>query len=578
MKQKSEYHRQYSGLKSTTPKSISCYTGLIFVITVFCLQLAAYADENPLDRMRDEALSYFKPVTGKILTVENKNVTVNSGTGNSVRKGMRFTILREEAPFIHPVTKEPLGKLEAYIGRIEIKDAGKESSSGVIIEGTPRDGDKVRISEIKVNILFCQSKNTDWQLSDAYYRKLKETERFNIIDTSIDTDDPAKVIEEAKRLRADVALLVTSRTDASGTLLKQRLFWVADSVQFSEMETEISAAVKKELKFGEEFFKSIKTDATVRLDVPFEAQRIIMADVNGDGKQELVIATEREILFYTLGVDLQPAFGGTKIRGSGLDTFLWIDAVDLNKNGRDEIIVTSMKDSNVVSYIYEMQGTEFVLLHKDNLFMRKMGDGLIAQEYFHTEGFEGPVFSIYWDKTYQKGSALKLPTGINIYDFIYLDTPGMGRLTVAYDSSGYLNVFDSKQTRVWRSKTSAGGFLTTFKKSVPTEMHDKGEWAIKDRLLFRDNEILSVKRIPFIEMAKGVGYKGSLIRKMWWNGLSMEEGILIDDIDGTVHDYAIAGDKVIVLASPMFGVKAGNILKGENPLKTELYIYSVKRM
>jgi hypothetical protein len=72
--------------------------------------------------MRDETMSYFKPITGRIITVEGKKIIMNAGTKDSVRKGMRFQILREEAPFKHPVTKEPLGKLESLVGKLEIKE------------------------------------------------------------------------------------------------------------------------------------------------------------------------------------------------------------------------------------------------------------------------------------------------------------------------------------------------------------------------------------------------------------------------------------------------------------------------
>jgi hypothetical protein len=56
----------------------------------------------------------------------------------------------------------------------------------------------------------------------------------------------------------------------------------------------------------------------------------------------------------------------------------------------------------------------------------------------------------------------------------------------------------------------------------------------------------------------------------------MEEGVLVDNIKGTLLDYVVAGDKIIVLASPIMGIKFENILKGENPLGSVLYIYSVK--
>jgi hypothetical protein len=92
----------------------------------------------------------------------------------------------------------------------------------------------------------------------------------------------------------------------------------------------------------------------------------------------------------------------------------------------------------------------------------------------------------------------------------------------------------------------------------------------------RNRDVLVVQRVPFVEMAKGAGYKSSRIKSYWWNGFSMEERMLIDDVPGTLLDYALAGDKVVVLASPFLGIKFENILKGESPLGVVLYIYSVK--
>jgi len=56
----------------------------------------------------------------------------------------------------------------------------------------------------------------------------------------------------------------------------------------------------------------------------------------------------------------------------------------------------------------------------------------------------------------------------------------------------------------------------------------------------------------------------------------MEESVLIDNVPGTLFDYALTGDKIVVLSSPFLGVKFENVLKGENPLGTLMYIYSAR--
>ena len=568
---------------------------LCSVLFSLCLSITAYADDTPLDRMKDETLSYFIPLTGTVTSVEDKSVIINLGTEDSVKPGMRFRIIREVAPFKHPVTKEIIGNLESPVGTVEIREVHADSSTADIIEGDATIGDKVRISAMSVNMLFCQSHDIDWYLADSYYKKLKGTKRFTMIDTSLETADPSAIIEEAQRLKADVAVLLTAQTTESETLLKQKLYWVSDGTLLHEMEAPMEASYAKELKFGEDFFTFYKEEAILKFDLPYSSRLITTGDVDGDGNDEIILCTDKNIRLYTLGVDLQPALGGVTIGGSSLEEYLWIESIDYNGNGRDEVIVTTMRNKTIKSYIYELNGTEFTLQYEDNVFMRKIGNRLIAQDYSSTLGFDGEVFYIVWEGEYKHGDELDLPKGINIYDFAYADDPQAGKVILAYDENGFLNLYDSHGLKLWRSESSTGGFLTSFKKSYsPTrspevktnmeafvdsseEMIDRGEWSIKDRLFIINNEVLFVLRNPLLKSMKLIGYKNSQIKNIWWNGLTMEEGTFIDKISGTILDYSVAGSQVIVLASPMFGIKAGNILEGENPFTTTLYIYSLEK-
>jgi hypothetical protein len=564
-----------TGGRRTYLRSIAiAFCSLLFA---FCAPFVQAAD-NTIEKMRDETTAYFKPMTGRVLSVENKNITINLGMKDSVKKGMRFQIFREEAPFKHPVTKEPLGKMEVLTGMLEIKEVREDASFGSLIKGTAEPEDRIRISEKNINLLFCQSKNIDWSMADAYYRSLKETGRFHLIDTGIEAGDLNKILREAADTQADVALVLASEPAEAGTVLIQKLYWVSDGMMFSEMKTVSDAAFTKELKFGQEYYRLQVREASLRIELSFDAVMLTEADVDGDGKQETALGTEREVSIYTLGAGLQSAFGGVRIKGSGSETFLRIDAIDLNRNGKDEIILTSMQDNDIISYIYELKGGEFILLKKYSGFLRRLGNGLVAQEYSPATGFQGAVYSILWEGEYKQGPALKLPKGVNIYDFIHLEESPAGPVILAYSEDGFLNVYDGSNTRIWRSADSTGTFLTTFKKKSPSDLIDKGEWSIKDRLLRSYKQVLSVKRIPLLNIMKGAGSKESQIMSLWWNGLSLEDRVLFGNINGAVLDFTITGDKVLVLARPPFGLKPANILKGESPLKTELYIYSLQGM
>ncbi len=547
---------------------------IAFIVLYFFIMFSmAWAEDDPVTKLKNDTMLYFNPVKGTITDVQGNKVLISIGAKDKILPGMRLKVLREGAPFMHPVTKELLGKVESTIGKVEIKEVGTESSTGLMVEGEAKGNDKVRISETKIKILFCQDKNVDWYIADEYYRKLKSTGRIEMIDTALETGDVTKVLEEAKRLGAEVALMLSAKEADNGTLLRQQLFWVTDSSKFADAEAKINVAFAKELKFGEEFFTPRTGEAVLMYDLPFGARFVTTGDLDGDGKQEIILSTGKDTRVYIPAVDLQFLW---EVKGSAADDHIWIDTIDLNKNGRDELIITSMQSSEVISYIYELSGSEFKKLWEGRYFLRRMGTSLLSQAYSNSDGFSGDVFAMVWNGEYKIGDKVKIPRGINIYDFAYIEDAGKENLIFAYDEKGFLNLYNEKGIRTWRSSSATGGFVTKFKKQAAAIYMEVGEWSVKDRLISRNREILVVQRVPFAEIAKGIGYKSSRIRNYWWNGFSMEESVLVDDIKGSLQDYALAGDKMIVLTSPLLGIKFGNILKGENPLGTVLFIYSIK--
>jgi len=533
----------------------------------------AFAEEDPTTILKDNTLKLFKPVSGKITGIEGNKVVIDLGLKNEITPGMRLNILSEGEPFIHPVTREMLGRVESVTGKMEVKDVQQETSNGLVVEGKAKAGDKVRISGTKVKVLFCQDKKMDWYLADEYYRKLKETGRIEMIDTALETTDQALVLNEARRLGAEVALILTSKEADKGTLVMEKLIWVSDGSQFFETQVKADVAYAKQLKFGEEYFAPQAGEAVLTYNLPFGARFLTTGDFAGDGKQEIMLSTGTVARAYLPAVDLQFLW---EVKGTALDDHLWMDAIDLNKNGKDELVITLMRNGEVFSDIYELAGSEFRKLWEGKYFLRKIGTDLIAQAYSTSDGFTGDIFVIKWDGDYKTGEKLKLPKGVNIYDFAFIEGADKERKVFAYDEQGFLNLYDAKGVRVWRSNASTGGFLTTFKKKTSTVFIEGGQWAIKDRLSSINREVLVVQRVPVAEMARGIGYKKSRLKNFWWNGFSMEEGVLVDDIKGSLLDYAVAGDKIIALTSPLMGIKFENILKGENPLGTALYIYSVK--
>jgi len=535
----------------------------------------AYADDNPLNILRDDALSFFKPLKGRIVSLSDGSAVVDIGANLQVKKGMRVTIFREGMPFIHPVTKERIGLLETMVGKAEVTDVNHDTSTVKILSGDVKKSDRLRISETGVRILFYPTKNVDWGLADSYYRILKDTGRFELIDTALETENDAEIIAEAKKLNADVALILSAKEAAGDTMIKQRLLWVDNSVKFAEDEVRVMFAFMKELKFGEEFFGRQTGDVRLFVDLPFGVRLIASGDVDGDGKAELLMSTGRDVRLYMPGSSgaLSSLY---EIKGAASDDHLWLDVIDINKNGKDEVVITSLNGDEVISRVYELADAKFSVVWEGKVFLKRIGNELFAQEYEKGEGYKGPVFKIVWNNGYKKGDKAGIPKDVNLYDFVYINEPDGRRLILAYDELGYLNLYNNEGIKIWRSREDYGGFLTKFKKASPTIIVDKGEWAIKDRLFQLGREVFVIKRVPLVGVAKGMGYSKSQLRSLWWTGVSMEERVIIDNIPGNALDYTVADSRVIVLDKPSLMTKFKNIFKGESPFGTVLYMYSLK--
>ncbi|MDI6728809.1 MAG: VCBS repeat-containing protein, partial [Thermodesulfovibrionales bacterium] len=430
---------------------------LLFVVYCFLPVADVYAQtkepkagqDASLNALKNEILSYLEPVTGKIISVDGNSIKIDVGAQKSVKAGMRLHAFKEGVSFVHPVTKEPLGKIEIPVGSIEITATTPNDASGIITRGKPEDflNSKIKIPGTKIKVLFFQG-NVDWFLGDAYYQMLKDSGRFELIDTGIENNDVSRIVSEARAKGAEAVLVLNAEDFTDHINLTQKLFWASDSKQFSEKKVQVNTAYVKELRFKSGFFGPKEGDVLLSFQLPFGARHIAVGDVDGDDNPDIVIASGDSIRVYKPGVDLKLLW---EFKVPSTSEVLWLDVVDANKNKRDEIVVTSIQGGEVNSYIYELKDSGFVQLYKaKDTFIRKLTrvDNNIAiagQGYTKNNGYDGSVFSlVYADGTYKKGDNIKLPEGVNIYDFQPVNSSDGKQAILSWDDRGYLNLYNEK--------------------------------------------------------------------------------------------------------------------------------------
>jgi hypothetical protein len=553
---------------------------------------------SSLNSLKEEILSYFVPVTGNVSSVDGQSVTFDKGTSAAVKVGMRITVFKEGAPFIHPVTKEPLGNVQAQVGTVDVISVDASSAKGTTITGKPEDfqGAKVKIPARKIRLLFYQG-NIDWYLGDAYYHALLDSGRFELIDTALLNATPTEVIAEAKAKGAEVALVLNSEEEKTNVEVAQRLYWVTDGKQFSETKTSIHVAMVKQLKFSSGVFAPREGEALLSYKMPFSARRLTVGDFDGGGNPEIVLASGDHIGVYKPDINLKLLW---EFDPPGTGEILWIDTIDIKKNGRDAILITTLSNGKPVtsmtdddsfyksrtagsstgvrSYIYVLEGDKFKLIWQaDDIFIRKIESGIIAQSFSAGEGFEGKMYAIdYADGHFKNGAEIKLPQGVNIYDFQYVYAPDGRRALFAWGDNGILNFYNDKGIRTWVSKEDFGGFSDAYKKESGNLMIEKGSWTLKDRLVAYNAEVLAPKRKAMLNFARSIGYSSAELRSFWWNGISVEETSFLEEVGGNILDYTVIGDRLLVLVKPYLLTNAMDLLKGHNPMGITLYIFSTK--
>ncbi|MBI5195748.1 MAG: VCBS repeat-containing protein [Nitrospirae bacterium] len=553
---------------------------------------------NPVHVVRDSVLSYFLPVTGKIVGVENEMAKVRFQSNKKLTEGMRLSVFREGAPFYHPVTKELIGKSEIFTGRVEIKNASDGTYICAIIKGAPKTGDIVRITSSRIKLAFFQDRKADWTISEVFYYSLKETGRFDIIESYTKTYEPKTLAGIAEDRGAEAALLFSTHAKSGAVYLNIKLFWTEDAKNFAEINEPLGAELINALKSGDELIPIAGVTELPQMGYEIAVGRFItIGDVDGNGKKELLVSDGSNIRIYSYKEEPKELWS---ITGGADENHLSIDALDANHNGKAEIYVTSIKGADTLrSYVLEYNPVEGYkkIWDRAPYFFRVIGTTLLMQASTPNEIYSGPVYEAQWkDGQYYLGKALRLPPEVNIYGFAFVDwstiRPGQNSerpkgslppMILSFDNKGYLNLYNMgseaspKVELIWRSKDSYGGFDISFDKNTFSIVNPAEKWFVKRRLLTirtsRGHEVLAVKRIYFANTVPGLGYKSTAVYSLHWDGSTMDEALILENLSGGVRDYWVEGEDLFLIAGSNLSAFLTKALSGEFSKGSALYYY-----
>lgn len=555
---------------------------------------------SAVSRLRESVLSYFQPAQGTVTGVTESGVTIKLDDGQTARPGMRFGIFRKGDPFYHPVTGELIGYTENAVGTVEVVDGASDGQyAAKTVSGDIKAGDTARITASKIKLAFFQDRKADWAISESFFQSVKDSGRFELLESYVPGYEPDVLAAKARELGAGAVLLFTTPVRDGRTYLDVKLYWADSDKMFIELEDAVSEKTVERLKAEDEFISS----SLANLD-PWASYEIAdglllsMGDVDKDGEKEIVISDGRNLRIYKLRNEIQEVW---MIEGKSDEQHLSVDIADVNKNGMAEIFVTALADggtsgkglsdaenplddksAKMRSYVIEYVPSEGYKKISGPVpyFFRVIGNTLLMQKFISGTVFGGEVHEAKWeDGRYRPADPVKLPKGANIYGFTFVDWRNSGETSLmTFDDDGYLILYDRTGHVLWKSDTSFGTFQLSFNEYTHSIVNPVKKWSVRGRLITikteRGQEVLAVRRVPFASMVPGLGATGAEVYSLWWDGSVMDSRRILNDISGSITDYWVDKRKLFLIAKGSILSFVKNAATGEIKNGSMLYYFN----
>jgi hypothetical protein len=292
-----------------------------------------------------------------------------------------------------------------------------------------------------------------------------------------------------------------------------------------------------------------------------EIRSIAVGDVDGDGKNEIVFANEKDVFIYryTNGIFAKVR----EINGSASDTILGIDVADINGNGKAEIFVTVFLQNNDIlsSYILEWDGTRFnKIAERQKWYYRVIdvpgkGKILMGQKRGMKDLFMTGIYQLRWDgREYVSFREQGMPSEVNVFGFAYGDVANTGReMTMAFAQNDHLRLLDKDGREEWRSIDPYGGSAIYLEyagdfSGRTGNIIEKEHYYLPQRILIRDidkdqkTEVIVARNTDTTNrvFSRFRLFKSGYIACLSWDNVGMAEKWKTKEISGHITDYVLA--------------------------------------
>ena len=509
-------------------------------------------DFRSIDELAATIIAYFPRLGGEVAAVQGQEVTITLGKKSGIKPGMILTLWREGKEIIHPVTGAAIGREEDEVGSAAVVTVGADASTAVIRKQIrkPGKGDRARTCQSKVTLAILQFPGDRRGIAEELADPLDGCGRFTVLDSKKaesflegkNQRDSALIREMGRRFGLDAVVVVGNGPPKDSSPVTVTLFHAEDGSEFASLtgriRRESGAATLGEIK---PFFMP-RTEGGVGTPVlPIDALFFVSADLDRDGTAEHVFSDGSRLYLYhenTTGwreIWTEPAAWAKK----GTE-HLYLDAADINGNGKPEIFLTTQQGGTVTAAVIEMRDGNYRRIAEVPGFLRVIdypgrGPVLIGQDFAPKPFFTGTPKEYAWSgNKYAAGPAVHLPKGVTLYGFVFAEVGEPRPVLIALDASDRVQAY-SGDSLLWKSEARYPGSYGGGK-----------EARIKGRILAFDSDGDGRDEIILQRNGKKSflgGETASQLHCMQWTGERFEPKGSRKDIPGAALDIRANGKK-----------------------------------
>ncbi len=551
----------------------------------------------------------FPDLRGSVVAIKGGDLYLSLGEKDKAPKGVKLNVYREGAPFRHPATGVVLGRLEEEIGEAEIVEVrGRFSIARMarLAPGgdlAPRVGDSVRLASSKIRLAILPFVNRTKEpvsmetLTRELERQLLAGGRFDVydvdrlqvwfIESGVATDEilkGANPIRLRNEIRADLVIGSELREIRGRNVLSARLLSLTARKEIfkavalaGDLPFEQGDPKAQALRRGAGGARASSANPSFVLDregVPgarggarsylFDGasfRGVSVADVNGDGKNEVAVIAAGAVVVYRLE--------GGRMRelarfDDGASDFRWLDVADMNGDGLPELYIAAYRSNELFSMVLQLRGRKFETLRRnDRTFYRllrvrrpakgaKLPDSeaylLLGQKEGLDKPFEGPVHRYRWTgKNLVSVAPYALPEKMTILGFGLWDIDRDGALDVIeVGEDDRLRLFSRRGEEIYKSAEAYGAPVHAFALDDEDDGEDAKRLAVRSRVLVEDvdgdgvDEVLVIRNEYASPVVPGLGVTGGQIVSLIWDGGGLSETWRSRKVSRGVVDFALA--------------------------------------